>query len=292
MFKPMLAVNAPDLSTVTYPMFASPKLDGIRCLVTKDGALSRNLKPIPNAFVRDRLERYECLVGLDGELLVGSATSETAFNATTSGIMSHDGQPPFTYWVFDDISDLSLTAEQRLVKLLMRTLPRFVKVVPQVMVHGPGDVAAFEATCLEQGYEGVMLKLPGGKYKQGRSTAKEGLLLKVKQFVDIEATCVGFEEQMENTNEATTNALGHTERSSHKANMIPKGTLGALIVNSPKFKTPFNVGTGFTQAERDRLWAMRTKLPGQLVKVKYFAVGVVDLPRFPVYCGVRHPDDL
>lgn len=51
-FKPMLAGKAPDdLNELTLPVLVSPKLDGIRCVMHEGVALSRKLKPIPNAFV-------------------------------------------------------------------------------------------------------------------------------------------------------------------------------------------------------------------------------------------------
>ena len=43
---------------------------------------------------------------------------------------------------------------------------------------------------------------PNAPYKQGRSTVREGYLLKVKTFLDDEATVVRFEERMHNGNEA------------------------------------------------------------------------------------------
>ena len=126
----------------------------------------------------------------------------------------------------------------------------------------------------------------------GRSTQKESLLLKVKRFASIECEVVGFEEQYENANEAKTNALGYTERSSHKSGMVPKGVLGALVVKHPKFNGTFNVGTGFTAADRSYLWKTKDNLIGRLAKVKYFENGVVDLPRFPVYQGFRNAADM
>lgn len=77
---------------------------------------------------------------------------------------------------------------------------------------------------------------------------------------------VGFEEEMFNANEATTSEPGRTKRSSHKANKIPKGRLGALVLKYGD--TTFNCGTGFNDAERERIW-LSVSAVGQFAKIKY-----------------------
>jgi DNA ligase-1 len=137
-----------------------------------------------------------------------------------------------------------------------------------------------------------MLRDPNGRYKFGRSTAKEGILLKVKRFSDAEAVIVGFEERMHNGNPATTDALGHTERSSHKENLTGRGDLGALVVKCELFESEFNIGTGFDDATRKEIWDNRETYLGKVVKFKYQTAGMKDVPRFPVYVGLRHENDL
>src|SRR5437899_138139 len=92
-----------------------------------------------------------------------------------------------------------------------------------------------------RGFEGVMLRKPDGPYKFGRSTVREGYLMKVKRFTQEEAVVVGYEEQETNLNEATKDALGHTKRSSHKAGKRPAGVLGALRVSNGHGE--FSIGT-------------------------------------------------
>ena len=94
-FRPMLAatVDPNDLDALRFPLLASPKLDGVRALVSDDGQLvSRNLKPIPNANVQKAFGRPE-FAGLDGELVCGDPTAPDAFRKTTSAAMSRDGAP-------------------------------------------------------------------------------------------------------------------------------------------------------------------------------------------------------
>ena len=72
-FKPTLAIAA-DFKKLVYPVYASPKLDGIRCSIVDGKALSRSLKAIPNAHISRLLSCPE-LDGLDGELIIGEPTS-------------------------------------------------------------------------------------------------------------------------------------------------------------------------------------------------------------------------
>jgi DNA ligase-1 len=129
--------------------------------------------------------------------------------------------------------------------------------------------------------------------KQGRATAKEGTLLKLKRYADAEATITGFAEEMFNGNEATTNELGRTKRSSHQANKTGKDTLGTLIVTGlTAFEgKEFRVG-GFDAAMRAEIWQNQEKYLGRIVKFKYFNVGIKDLPRHPNFLAFRDPIDL
>ena len=150
----------------------------------------------------------------------------------------------------------------------------------------------FEKKCLEAGFEGVMVRKGDGPYKFGRSTSKEGYLLKWKRFTDSEAEVQGFVEQTHNANEKEKDALGNSKRSQHKENLIPVGTLGALLVCDVKTKIEFSIGTGFNGADRAYIWSLREKFIGHIVKYKYQEIGVKGKPRFPVFLGFRDKDDM
>ena len=293
--KPMLAVNWDG--RVNYPVYASPKLDGIRCLIKDGVALSRSLKPIPNKFIQAWVADKEGMInGLDGELIVGSPSGQNVMQMTTSGVMSRDGEPDFKYYVFDYWSAPSEKWEDRLRDILSfnanGSLPDRCEVVQQVLVHNEEELLAYEKEVLAQGYEGVMLRSVDGLYKYGRSTLKEGYLLKVKRFMDSEAEIVDVEELQHNHNHARVGELGQTVRSSEKAGLVGGNTLGALVVKDLETGVTFNIGTGFTAAVREELWAKRESLVGQIVKYKHFPTGVVEAPRFPVFLGFRDRIDM
>lgn len=289
--KPMLAETLEDSSKLSFPVIASPKLDGIRCLIVGGKALSRSLKPIPNASVQAWVAQHELLNGLDGELIVGDHDKDV-FQRTTSGVMSKDGPPIFTYWVFDVWCTPLLPYRERIqaTKKLTEGLPH-IRLVPTRLCASQEALCAFEEECLSRGYEGAMVRKPDGHYKYGRSSIKEGLLLKVKRFRDDEAEVVGWGERMHNENVATTDALGHMERSTHKAGMKPAGDLGYLKVRDVKTGIHFDIGSGFTAEQRVTFWKEQSKLMGRTLTYKHFPIGVVERPRFPTFKAWRDKRD-
>ena len=291
--RPMLACTMPDIDSLVFPFYASPKLDGVRCLIVDGVAMSRSMKPIKNRYIQQVLFdiRYD---GLDGELIVGSPTADDVYRTTVSGVMSEDGQPNFTFHVFDVWSMDGAAYSTRLAQLrgalqdLGDNHP--VRPLDHAYVRSAEELLALERRTLQAGYEGLILRRPDSLYKRGRATQKSRAMMKMKRFVDAEAEILWAEELMHNANEAKKNELGYTERSSHKANQEPMGTLGALVCRTPE-GVEFKIGTGFDAAERLHLWNNRHTLKGKLVKYKFFPVGIKDKPRHPVYLGMRDPDD-
>src|SRR5262245_56793250 len=101
-FRPMLSATCEDITKVRLPAMASPKLDGIRCVIRDGKALTRSLKPIPNRYVRKRLTG---LPAFDGELIIGSPVAPDVWNTSSSGVMSEYGEPTFGFFVFDMVSE-------------------------------------------------------------------------------------------------------------------------------------------------------------------------------------------
>jgi DNA ligase-1 len=297
--KPMLA--AKDASRLQFPLCASPKVDGIRALVVDGVVLSRTLKPIPNPGVQALFGDHR-FNGLDGELVVGAPNAPNCMQATTSGVMSRDGSPDVTFYIFDawHVPEEPYKIRETFVRRWHDCCWGRVKQLEQKLVLSQAELDAYEVKCLAAGYEGVMVRDPHAKYKYGRATARGGELVKIKRFEDDEAVVVGFEERMHNENETTIDNLGHTKRSTHKAGKTPAGDLGALVCVSLEHypdwyvghPSEFSIGTGFTAEQRCEMWARRDELTDKVVKFKHFAAtGVVDVPRFPVFLGFRDTID-
>jgi DNA ligase-1 len=300
-FKPNLAGKAPDdLRDLKFPVYVSPKLDGIRCLMTNKGPVSRNLKPIANDYVREYLDSIDALRGCDGELIVGEPTGNDVMNRTSSGVMRKDGKPDFRFHVFDNfcLPDVFKYRLKKTADMLERLWesgkrPLRVQMVEQIVCHGVEQLMEIEERYVSQGYEGAMIRDRMAFYKFGRSTTTEGGLLKLKRFEDHEATVVDMVERMHNGNEATKDALGHTKRSTHKANKTGTDMMGALecITIVGTLPVRFEIGTGFTEAQRKEIWTNGAK--GRIVKFKCQGFTPEDKkPRFPVFLGFRDEADM
>lgn len=282
--------KTPDLEKLSFPVLVQPKLDGIRAVVKDRRLLSRSLKAIPNAEIRAVLEQapYE---GLDGELIVGDPTADDCYRRTCSFVMAEDKTgEPWTFFVFDQ-HDSDKPVEKRidLMARLAASMNPNVTIVPTSPAPDADELARLEAQYLSEGYEGGIIRIPGSAYKFGRS-GKAGPLLKLKRYIDYEAEVTEVVEELHNGNEAKTNELGRTQRSSHAENKIGKGTMGALTVvalNGPHEGVEFKVGTGFTAAVRAELWEERDFVVGRIAKIKSFPVGTKDRPRHPVWLGWR-----
>ncbi len=298
--RPMLAETAEDLSKIQYPVLVSPKLDGIRILKVDGKIVTRKFIPLPNNYTRKWLEKY-IPDGMDGELILRNSKS---FNDCQSAFMSEDGEPDFTFVVFDHVtSDLSQpfveryrgirkTLEEK-VWINVGTLQK-VDIVPHYRAVDEEELMSFEKMFVNDGYEGLMIRHPYGKYKCGRSTLKEGLLLKVKRFEDSEAIILDIQELMHNKNEQETDELGLSKRSKSLSGMVPANTLGNFIVRDIKSGVEFEIGTGLglTQTLRKSIWDNKSSFIGKLVKYKFQPAGIKDKPRFPVFLGFRDERDM
>jgi DNA ligase-1 len=304
--RPMLAaaVTVAELERLApkFPFRMQPKLDGIRVLIINGAAYSRSGKLIPNYHFQQWVFAHKSeLDGLDGEVLCEEPTSPTCYKATSSQIMSFGGNPNFKFWIFDNWKfGASIYRHRRswltdhwMIRARPESLNDRVQLTPETEVATPKEVEERFEELLQQGHEGAILRHPEGGYKNGRSTLRQGYLLKLKDFHDMEGIVTGYGELMRNGNDARTSELGFTVRSSHQANMVPAGCLGWLKVKvegSPWDE--FCIGTGFDQATRDVLWRGRDLLLGRIVKFKYMPSGTHDRPRHPVFLGFRDARDL
>lgn len=306
--KPMLAATLdPFKLSIEYPCMASYKLDGVRCLIIDGVALSRSLKPIPSEVVQRLLggRTGQGLEGLDGELIVGDPAAKDVFNRTSSAVMSkakkitvgvdlQKAVDSLCFYVFDR---LPLNGSHQGYKRRYEELERFfrnnvkiyMKLVPHRVINSEKELLAFEASAVEQGYEGIMIRSMDCLYKFGRSTLKEGHLMKLKRFHDGEAVVLDVNPLMHNANEAQVNELGQKERPVRKAGMRAEKMLGSMMVRDVKTGVIFDVGSGFSEEDRIRLWI--NKPLGKTIKYKSQLAGVKDKPRFPVFMGFRDKKD-
>lgn len=289
-FKPMLACNDElDLTKVVYPVIAQPKFDGIRCTILPGlGPVSRTLKPIPNDFIRGKLAVSPLRPGAlhsDGEIVTYTDGRPDELNTVQSKVMSKDGEPVFTYHVFDHVERPDDPYEKRWARIA------FGDKCPLLVIDDEAALLEYEDKMVAAGWEGVILRKPGAVYKFGRSTMREGILLKMKRFHDAEARVIGFVEGTTNTNEQTRDALGHAKRSKAKAGMIPADTLGALKMKMLDSEVEFEIGSGFDDALKKKIWHNQADYVLKLVTYKFQRLGPHGRPLLPVFKAFRSEYD-
>jgi DNA ligase-1 len=206
--------------------------------------------------------------------------------------MSRSGTPDVHFYVFD-IFGLEEPFTSR-IALLLEIVENLknpnIHYVEQIPIFTPEELIEYEYGVLSQGHEGVMLRSWDGPYKHGRSTVKEGWLLKLKRFEDGEAKVLDIQEMMHNTNIQTKDAFGNSTRNLKLEGLVGSGVLGALTVEDCKTGVQFDIGTGFTAKERKELF--QQSIVGRIVKYKHFPVGGYEKPRFPTFLGFRDIIDI
>ena len=209
MIKPMLA-QVYDGNKFTIELhdnvMVQPKLDGIRCIFTKDGAYSRagnkfmNLAHLELKLVQFFKKNPDII--LDGELY--NHKLKDNFEKIVSLVKKQkptaddrlDAQHLIQYYVYDvipakpSLNEVHIKRHNFLCKEFnKKKYARTIQVTPTYPILTEENMKKFHKTFLENGYEGTIIRA-NQLYKNKRSP----WLLKVKDFSDTEATIVGYEE--------------------------------------------------------------------------------------------------
>jgi DNA ligase-1 len=272
-FEPMLASKWEDSKDkITYPIFSQPKLDGIRCIVTKDGMFSRNGKPIISApHIRESLSEvfdvYPELI-LDGELYADKFAND--FNKIVSLVKKtkptdldlKESKKNIQYWIYD-LPDNDIPFGYRCDRLnhLFETFDFFSKhciEVETTLCNSEDDVIDLYEGYVDAGFEGQMLRLDK-KYENKRSKA----LLKHKSFIDEEFKILDIVE-------------GEGNRS---------GTAGYMVFNTGEGKR-FKSNVKGTWDETAEMLRNKKQLIGKQATIKYFNLTPDGIPRFPYVINI------
>ena len=200
MQKPMLA-HKYDNSRVDWsqPVYIQAKLDGVRCLFTKDGAYSRtgkhfkNLAHIELALIPFFKQNPDVI--LDGELYNHELKND--FEKIISLVRKQkptaddrlEAQQLVQFHCYDYFDGVIYDSyKTRMQNLVTADLYDKVHYVPAKLVDSYNYARELHQEFLDQGYEGSIIRLDG-LYKHGRSYD----LMKFKDFSDTEATIIGYE---------------------------------------------------------------------------------------------------
>ena len=204
MIKPMLAykLNQHKINFKEF-IYMQPKLDGVRCLFTKDGAFSRTGKQFMNVkhieeSLKDYFEQNPAMV-LDGELYNHNLRND--FEKIISLVRKQkptdedrsEARKLTQYHVYDytntSMSNM-VNYKYRLNQLTCSDIyTSSIHYVESRRVKSMKQAKDFHIRKLAEGYEGSILRT-NTPYKHGRSWG----LMKFKDFHDAEATIVDYQE--------------------------------------------------------------------------------------------------
>ena len=297
-FKPQLAPNEKvDLSTLSYPLLASTKLDGIRCILKEGEILSRSLKQIQCQQLRERLEPLRQFSELnqvifDGEIYSPKLTFQQITHFTMTRDLGDEELPEhLRFYCFDMLDGFDRPFELRndVMEGTIGLYNHIAYPVEQREVNSAKEVETYFEEVLSQGYEGLILRDPKSLYKFGRGTVKEGIIFKVKPFVTFDAKITGVEQSTEVNEDAEkkTNELGRSVTSKKKddRHLIEKASAFWVDYEGK----PLKVVLAMTDPEKMGVWLNRASLIGKTIEYKGMLVGSKDVPRHPVM--IRYRED-
>ena len=275
MMKPMLA-HKYDEKRIDWsePVYIQPKLDGVRCLFTKDGAYSRtgkkftNLAHIELALISFFKQNPD--VVLDGELYNHKLKND--FEKIISLVRKQkptaddrlNAQHLVQFHVYDYFDGVMYDSyKTRMQQLACSDIyDAQIKHVPTLLVDTYSYARQLHEEFLEDGYEGSIIRL-NGLYKHGRSYD----LMKFKDFSDAEATIVGYE-------------LGKGKRT---------GTLGKFLMmddEGVQFGCP--PGKGYSYKDLSKMLLNINDYIGQRATFTYFQRTQAGSYRHPLFKCIRN----
>lgn len=258
------------------------KLDGIRVITiinvdnktvtqySRNGKVLENFSHITQV-LENNIGLFERSIVLDGEMISSSFQALMTQVNRKSDVKTEDAR----LMLFDvmPLSEFqkgkSVLGQRRRSNLLKSMIPLFNKittitaltsgsiidVVPQLEVDldsyvGQLQFKQYNKDALERGFEGIMIKAPDAVYECKRSVS----WLKQKPFIEVSLTVVGVEE-----------GTGKNV-----------GKMGALIMEGTddgKF-IKVSVGGGYTDKQREEIWASKESMIGQVCEVRADAVSL------------------
>ena len=280
MIKPMLAhMYNPDKAV--FPCYIQPKLDGVRCIITKDGAYSRTGKEFKNIeHIKSQLKynffyRFPDVI-LDGELYnhdlkddfekIISLVRKT--KPTDEDRLEASRLTQFhCYDIIPQNEDNTYEFRKGFLHWELPTIGDFrddcIHLINTAYARNEKMAQLFHKKNLKAGYEGSMYRSIDGYYKGTRSWD----LMKFKDFSDAEATIVGYE-------------LGKGKR---------EGTLGKFVMQDDEgiqFGCP--PGKGYNYADMTLMLAEIHKYMGQRATFTFFGRTKANSYRHPLFKALRN----
>lgn len=313
MLSPMLAPNKPpDLDKLDLSLYwCSEKMDGIRCIVfPHDIVVSRSGKALPQPqleLVLGEVCRAATSLNCVFEGELWSPDRSIDLQRIVHYVMSKTQvfiPPKFDFYCFDAIpyQDWLLprphtTAYERASYIEIAQRDFDIAIIQQYDCYDEQILQQNFDRVIEDGGEGLMLKHVNGTYKHGRCTQNDQRLYKMKAYTTIDAVVSGYTQQSAISPDAerTKDELGRPKPIYTQEDRRLVDALGALTVMAGaegRGAITFDVGSGFTDEQREYFWSQREALIGKVVEIKYMATGGKDKPRHPVFLRFKEEIEL
>ena len=280
MFKPMLATDYKKIKPekFTFPCLVQPKLDGIRCIITSEGAFTRQNKPIHSIpHILELLEGFFIMhpdTVLDGELYNHELKED--FQQITSIVRREkfkDGDLEksaelIQFHIYDAAGDRAEdeTNQDRMAAFVdymdngAETDAFYdfsigpIRQTPTYIAENFDRIDELHGQFTEDGFEGSIIRLDG-TYENKRSRR----LIKRKDFDTAEFT-------IERVEEGNGNWKGYAKR----------------IVYKTADGQEFGSGVRGSQAQMKQVLDNASDYEGTIATVRYFGLTDDGIPRFPV----------
>ena len=317
-FTPMLAPNQKtDLDAIQYPLLASTKLDGIRNEFLEGQIFTRSMKQVPNLFLKEKFEAIRKYAEEHDYLIDGEIFSpHVPFQLIQSCVMTEDcsSKAAVKAWAklcdemkidmtreyalqalqfhcFDVVKqrDFAEPFSSRSLNILKLDLHNLVHVTNQI-VKSKEDVIHLFEEAIHKGQEGLILRDPGGRYKCGRGTIKEGLIYKVKPWETFDAKIIDVTQRtaVNEDAEKTINEVGRSVTSKKKDDRHFIEMAAGFMVKHNGLDLEVNIALPEDQ-KRD-IWINRKLFIGRMIEYIGMNLGAKNLPRHCQFKG-RYRED-
>lgn len=254
-------------------VYVEPKLDGIRCLaIIKNGEaklFTRAGKPLTNFDNTIGKELSQLKDGCyDGEIMGKDFTDlmrqvyrKENVNVDDSYFAIFD-YLPLDEWESKKGKSNSTKRKDVLDSIFLENTFIFLTQVSYTRLDNPSEESLKEIhdSCVEKGYEGIMIKDANSFYSFGRDWS----VMKYKAFFDADCPVIGLQE-----------GTGKHE-----------GKLGSFLVDYNGVEV--RVGSGLNDELREAIWAEKDKHIGRIIEVRYQEETPDGSLRFPTFVCFRN----
>lgn len=248
------------------PYIVQPKYDGIRCVALVHGesvelvtATGLEITTVPHIKEELRKLNLKTLTVFDGELYIHRGFLLTCSIVKRNFV--HNDHKDVEYIVFDIISNASQLFRIKTAEYSLKGC-KYVKTAPYFLCQDIDAITDILTEYYQKGYEGVIIRHGETKYETKRSTN----LMKWKP-----------------TRSDTYQIVGYQQETSIHGDL--KDSLGSFVCQGSD-GSPFNVGSGLTQSQRNDFWRDKENLIGCKIDIRYQELSPYGIPRFPIFIQI------